>query len=328
VQKGQGSRRDGEVKDIAGFALTPCIVQTPAGNVRILGFPTLEGFAEVRLSGREELASVESYLRSTPFEPMGLTKVFSVLKDLLTDEDGYIRKDWRMTGDDFRLDPGKHTIKEQIVRDGETVTALGLYKAELGGIVPGLGKGGEGVKLIRGGSEAAGKILKGNVGQNITAGVLIFLFSHLVLFFVLFLREPSIRAGRLDDQEAELIAAAQNGDVNAVTAQLDGGVVADARDSESNTPLMLTRDPRVARRLIGAGADVDARNRAGSTPLIEAAKNGSLEVTRLLLQAGADLEARDTGQSWTALQWALSGEHEEVAKALRAAGAKDAPPRE
>jgi len=326
VQKGHGSSRDSDVKDVSGFALTPCIVQTPAGNVRILGFPTLEGFADVRLDGPADLASAESYLRSTAFEEMGITKiakVFSAVKDVLTDEDGYLRKDWRMAGEDFRPDPRKHTIKEQIVRDGDTVTALGLYKAELGGIVPGLGQGGEGVKLIRGGSEEAGKILTGNVGKSFTAGILLLLFSHIILFLVLFLREPSLRAGRQDTQDAALIEAAQNGDVNAVTAQLDGGAEADARDSESNTPLMLTRDPRVARRLILAGADVNARNRAGSTPLIEAAKSGSLEITRMLLQAKVDVEARDNEQHWTALEWAVSGEHEEVAKALRAAGARD-----
>jgi hypothetical protein len=331
VQKGHGSSRDSDVKDVSGFALTPCIVQTPAGNVRILGFPTLEGFADVRLSEPEDLASAESYLRSAPFEEMGITKiakVFSAVKDVLTDEDGYIRKDWRMAGEDFRPDPRKHTIKEQIVRDGETVTALGLYKAELGGIVPGLGKGGEGVKLIRGGSEAAGKILKGNIGKNVTAGILLLLFSHFFLFMVLNLRESSARAERLEAQDSALIEAAQNGDMNAVTAQLDGGGEADARDSESNTPLMLTRDPRVARRLILAGADVNARNRKGSTPLIEAAKSGSLEITRMLLQAKVDVEARETEQNWTALQWALSGEHEEVAKALRAAGAREDTPRE
>jgi hypothetical protein len=328
IQKGRGSSRDSEGKDVAGFALTPCVVQTPGGNVRILGFPTLEGFAEVRMSGREELASVESYLRSTSFEKMGILKVFSVVKELLADEDGHIRKDWWMAGDDFRPDPHKHTTKEQIVRDGETVTAFGLYKAELGGIVPGLGKGGEGIKLLRGDSEAAGKLLKGKVGQSVTASILLLLFSHLILFFILFLREPSFRAGRQDDRDETLIEAAQNGDMNAVTAQLDGGAEADARDSDSNTPLMLTRDPRVARRLILAGADVNARNRAGSTPLIEAAKSGSLEITRMLLQAKVDVEARESEQHWTALQWAVAGEHEEVAKALRAAGARDDTPRD
>jgi hypothetical protein len=329
--KGQGSSRAHDAKDVSGFALTPCAVQSQSGIVRILGFPTLEGFADIRLSEPEAFASAEDYLQTTPFEDMGITKigkVFSAVKDVLTDDDGYLRKDWRMVGDDFRLDPRKHTIREQVVRDGETVAAFGLYKAELGGIVPGLGKGGEGVKLIRGGVQEAAKTLRGNIGKNLTAGILIFLFSHLFLFLILILREPSVHADRLDDQDTALIAAAQNGDVNAVTAQLDGGGEADARDSESNTPLMLTRDPRVARRLILAGADVNARNRAGSTPLIEAAKSGSLEITRMLLQAKVDVEARDNEQHWTALQWALSGEHEEVAKALRAAGARDDTSRE
>lgn len=320
--RNRNSRND-TVKDFSGFMLTPCVVEAPGGTVRILGFPTLEGFATDARRAPSDYDNAESYLRSTSFEKVGVLQLFSQVKDIFTDDDGYIRKDWRMAGDDFVLNPEVHALKEEVVRDDETVCALGFYSAEKGGIVQGFGKGGEGVMLIRGGVDVAQKRLKGNVGKNITAGILLLLASHFFLFMFLFLRETSARAEREEVREVELLQAARGSDPAAVQMQLDEGVEADARDSESNTPLMMARDPEIARRLIAAGADVNARNRPGSTPLIEAAKNGAVEVVRLLIQHGADLEARDTEQSQTALEWAITSEQEEVAQALRAAGAKE-----
>ena len=37
-----------------------------------------------------------SYLRGTPFEPLGITSVLSFFKGLVTDQDGAIRKDMRI----------------------------------------------------------------------------------------------------------------------------------------------------------------------------------------------------------------------------------------
>jgi ankyrin repeat protein len=310
-----------DVKDFTGLHMTPCAVSAPGGSARILGFATLEGFDESPETD-EAFANAENYIESTTFERVGLLQIFSQVKDLITDDDGYIRKDLRMAGDDFALDPQVHTLKEQIVKDGETVCALGTYSAEKGGLVLGLGKGGEGLTLIRGGTEAAEKRLKGNVWQNIGAGIAVLLASHFFLFMILFLREPSAGAEKLEMRETAFLAAARNGEVAAVQAQLDDGMEVDARDAESNTPLMLTRDAEVARRLIAAGADVNARNRGASTPLIEAAKNGAAGVIRLLAEHGADLEARDNDQR-TALDWAIQSEQTEAARALREAGAKE-----
>jgi hypothetical protein len=323
--EGHSSKNKHEVKDFSGFMLTPCVVDTPAGNVRILGFPTLEGFATEELRKPGAFANAESYLESTPFEKVGVLQVFSQVKDLITDDDGYIRKDWRMAGDDFSLNPQVHKLSEQVVRDDETVCALGFYSAEKGGLVQGFSKGGEGVTLVRGGVETAQKRFKGNVGQNVAAGIVLLLTSHFFLFMFLVLRESSARAEREEVRETALLEAARNTDWGGVQIQLDEGVEADARDSESNTPLMMARDPRIARLLIAAGADVNARNRQGSTPLIEAAKAGAVDVVRVLLEHGAELEDRDTEQSFTALEWAITSEQEEVAQVLRAAGALTPP---
>jgi ankyrin repeat protein len=56
--------------------------------------------------------------------------------------------------------------------------------------------------------------------------------------------------------------------------------------------------PDLGRRLIEAGADVNAAQRSGTTPLHETAFNGSLELTQLLLEHGAN-PAATNGQGVT-----------------------------
>jgi uncharacterized protein len=50
-------------------------------------------------------------------------------------------------------------------------------------------------------------------------------------------------------------------------------------------------DPDIARPLIEAGADVNARQQGGFTPLHTAAQNGSFDLARLLLERGAHADA-------------------------------------
>lgn len=330
LSRAKGSRTEG-VKDFGGFALTPCVVQTPTGNVRILGFPVLEGFPEEAQRGDAAFARARAYLQSAAFEEMGITKVYSQLKDLLVDEDGHLHKDWRMAGAGFELDPNVHTLTEQIVKDGQTVCALGLYSAERNGLVPGYGQAGEGLKLILGGSEPAHNALTTSFRQSVFAGALILLVSHFLLFNFVFVRSSEVRAERQAAREAAFFQAVKDGDLAAVTTELDAGFDPNHRDSYTNTPLMVVEDPRIARRLIAAGADVNARNEDGATPLIEAAKTCKLEVVRLLLQSGADVHVRDLSENRNALDWALvwfpeDKNYEEVVAVLRNAGARETSP--
>ncbi len=83
-------------------------------------------------------------------------------------------------------------------------------------------------------------------------------------------------------------------------------------------------EPEVVQLLLDAGADPDARNRDGETPLIWAARGGRGDVVTLLLNRGADLEVRGGQQGWTALSWAETSGHTEVAELLRNHGASEA----
>ena len=84
-------------------------------------------------------------------------------------------------------------------------------------------------------------------------------------------------------------------------------------------------DPDRARALLAAGADANARDDAGATPLTRAAHAGNLALVRVLLGAGADVNAADA-HGWTALTKAvynadLDRGFADVAQALIDAGA-------
>jgi ankyrin repeat protein len=72
------------------------------------------------------------------------------------------------------------------------------------------------------------------------------------------------------------------------------------------------------RVLLDAGADVDARQHGGYTPLMEAALQGNEEMVRALLDAGADPTLTDDGGR-NSIQFARAEGHIDVAELLDAA---------
>jgi ankyrin repeat protein len=71
--------------------------------------------------------------------------------------------------------------------------------------------------------------------------------------------------------------------------------------------------------LSSPGADVNATDERGSTPLLEAARYGHEDVARVLIAAGANLKSKDK-EGKTALMLAVQGDHDEVVRVLKQAG--------
>ena len=156
---------------------------------------------------------------------------------------------------------------------------------------------------------------------------------------------------------ASLAAAARNGDVAAVRAQLKAGTNANEVESDGSsallwaayqaspelialllesgadpnlpnefgiTPLLqASRNGDVAtmRALLDGGADVARAVRDGETPLMAAARTGNAEAVALLLQHGSDPNAAETIEGQTALMWAAVEGHAGVVDELLRAGA-------
>ena len=140
--------------------------------------------------------------------------------------------------------------------------------------------------------------------------------------------DPTLANVYSPDGWPPLHLAAHFNHVTAARWLLDAGADAHARSRNdlANQPLHAAAAGQASVEmltlLLDAGAEVNAREHGGFTPLHQCAENGHLAAIKLLLARGADPQARaDDGR--TALAFALAGEHEDVARLLREHGATE-----
>jgi ankyrin repeat protein len=126
-----------------------------------------------------------------------------------------------------------------------------------------------------------------------------------------------------------LHSAAYYGDLEMVQKLIEYGADIDARDELGQTPLyglsegIHLKDPGVVQLLLHHGTDVNARAKDGSTPLHRAASWGAIDVARMLLEHGADVEAKDD-RNTTPLYCGRARQHNDIdmTKLLLEYGAK------
>ena len=121
-----------------------------------------------------------------------------------------------------------------------------------------------------------------------------------------------------DPLSTPLHEAAESGDLAAVEALTASGADLEARDSDGQTPLHSAADPAVVEALVAAGADVEARSTTGRTPLHSASDPAVIEA---LVAAGADVEARNNDGQTPLHSAAFRTRDPTVIEALVAAGA-------
>ena len=104
----------------------------------------------------------------------------------------------------------------------------------------------------------------------------------------------------------------------AIEVLLGRGANVNAKDKKGRTPLMLMcREGKnqLVQAMIEAGAGVNARDKNLDPPLLHAAQDADAQVVKTLLSAGAKPNARNKAKQ-TALMWAAFFGREETVKAL------------
>lgn len=123
-----------------------------------------------------------------------------------------------------------------------------------------------------------------------------------------------------------LYQAIFRGDAAAVSATLAEGADLEAVNAHGHTPLIWAAQhgkAEIVRLLLSRGAAVDAADANGYTALIWAAQEGYIKVAEVLLAAGADHRAVEK-HGYTALMWASQQGYTGVVRVLLAAGADPA----
>jgi hypothetical protein len=250
--------------------------------------------------------------------------IYHEIRDLLTDEDGQLRKDWQMTDD---RDLSNKRLQEEIVAPGEQVCAIGKWSAAKRGIVPG---GSTGViQLMRGEPQKVVGGLWGKFARNLIGGLIVAALVNGAVYLLL-----QVAAGKTtvfrgtpvaehSIHRDEMHRAVGGGDIAAAQKLVDNGTGIDVKDSDGRTPLATAPSAEMARWLIAHGADVNAANEEGQTVLMQQASTGHADVVRLLINAGVKLDTVSTRWHSTALKQALDAERMDVVRILRDAGAKD-----
>lgn len=121
-----------------GLALVPSAISTPAGSIRLLAFPMLADVREDLVRDDAGVANARAYAEKAAWDQSPRQSVGTALGEMaavFTDDDGAIRKDYRLTTGDVYV--AGTSLFEKVVPNGAEVCVVGTYSAERGGIVPG-----------------------------------------------------------------------------------------------------------------------------------------------------------------------------------------------
>ena len=181
--------------DAWGWALTPAVIRSARGELRLLGFPDLEQFDKA-VVGEGARERIRDYFQNTVFETIKKTDLIKGLGQLLersVDDDGEARADIRRGTD---LDPEAVSFEnrqftERVVPVGAEVTAFGIYSSPRGGLVPNPGKASEMVQLWPGKGEELTAVIEKESSGRLSLGILVFILTHALIsiaFFIMWLK--------------------------------------------------------------------------------------------------------------------------------------------
>ena len=126
------------------------------------------------------------------------------------------------------------------------------------------------------------------------------------------------------DGTTELHLAVRAGDITRVRALVAGGANVNARNDYGATPMSEAAqiaDTAILTMLLDARADVESANADGQTALMVVARSGRVDAAKVLLARGAKVNAVEGWRGQTALMWATAQNHPEMVRLLIASGA-------
>jgi hypothetical protein len=302
--------------DAAGFALAAASIETPHGGIRLLGFPILDQFPQSR-GGFDARPRAERYLAATSFEAtegLAALRMFSAFDDALADEDGVVKKDFRMT--DGEIPVAGRLLQERLVKVGQQVCALGRYDAQKRALVP---RGATLNRLWPGTLAQVRRTVWTTARSQTILGLTFFVVTHAMLGLAFYMSETRHAREPESEQAAVIRRAVQENDLDALEQAVRRGANPNARDSFGDPVIFEVRDPAMIAALARLGADVNVRHRDDQdTPLIRAVRAADVGLVNALLAAHANVDAVNrAGES--ALAAAAAGGHIEIEALLRSA---------
>lgn len=305
---------------VSGNVLTPCQVNSSWGNVKLLSYPSLEGFKKKYIDREIALEKAREFIAKTQFEDMtgvAVLKAISQAKDLFTDSDGTINKHLQMAK---RYDLDSAEFKEEVVLNGEEVCLVGCYDPIKQGVVPDFKVGGGICRLYKGGQWQALKKINSKITGLIVGAVFFLFIVNAIMYFVLSQYDKADTQQM--DRTSRLIDAINSEDMDKVREISKFAINPNFANSSRETPLMFARNKETTEILIAKNAILDAQNQYGRTPLMIASMYGREEVVDALLKAGANPNIKDNYND-DALSIARDNNFPSIAELLIKSGAED-----
>lgn len=328
-------------KDVFAFGLakTAYLIRTSGGDVRPLGYPTLDYLPKaswlfsdhalkstqqrmLQMFGIPEAEApqikqrTESFLQGDHFQNaggLGVAGAFSQLIKTIEEDTDFVRKDWKIRDPD-NLDGV--TLDETRLEPGQQVCALGKWDAKRSALQPP-------IELIAGDYKNAQRILIANKRSGAVFGLIFaILFSAILIAFAWVSPplSPDARPYRNESFQSVVLSAPAH-----VIREMCQGDVNPNQRILGSPPIFCVREVDKLQALLDCGADPNLRDDNGDTKLSEAARYGDADSLRVLLEAGVEIEAEipEFGRGWTAMVSAYTAGHSEIVDILAGAGAYD-----
>ena len=174
VSQTDGSSR---IYDFVGWAVTPCVVKTSLGKMKLLGIFDLKDFA------RQEILNygpANKYIQATSFEKSSLKKVKSIEKYLNLFSDITTKKVSEDIRHSDKTEASGLILEERCVLSGIRVCAIGKYSTKHNGLIP---KSTHGIRLLPSNKHDVSKDVKRGMITQLVISLLFMGFAFKMLMF-------------------------------------------------------------------------------------------------------------------------------------------------